>query len=224
MLFPPSWCFLPAAPPGTPAARLVFHCSRSSTDSPSYYSAASTPKCTRGHVELSLMLRFMYIYTLCIHLYNIPQQEILFLASLRCMASAWLLSSCGWWGSPEACPRCRWSPRRDCSRLGCAVSGWSLPGGWEPRGWAWPGCLRPPVGLSPGSSARRSPPGCSRSWRGGREGARARRRGTDGSVGRNPRRRSSRTGLPRLQFSGDPERRRGREHESRRKLQEAVWL
>lgn len=152
---------------------------------------------------------------LCVHLYNVPQREILFPASLRCMESAWLLSSCEWLGSLEAFPRHRWSLRRDYSHPGCSVSGCSLPGGWALPGWAWPGCLRPPVDLCPGWPARRSPPGCSRSWRGRRAGARAHQRGTDGSVGRNPLRRSSHTGLPGRQFLRDPERKQGRKHESR---------
>lgn len=60
----PSLCFPPADTPGIPAARLLFHCSRSSTGSLSYYSKASGPERTAGHVELSLLLGFMDVYDL----------------------------------------------------------------------------------------------------------------------------------------------------------------
>lgn len=143
--------------------------------------------------------------------FNWLQQETLFPASVRCTASTWLSSSFWWWGSQEAV-RCRWSLKRDGCPPGCAGFGSSLPGDSGRSGWAWPNCLRPPVGWCPDSPARRSPPGCSRSWRAWPAGAKAHRRGTDGSAGRSLQQRSWRKSLLVTQSLGDTEKRQAKKY------------
>lgn len=92
----------------------------------------------------------------------------------------------------------------DYSRLDWAATECNLPDGWERPSWAWPDGLPPLADLCPGSSARRSPPGCNHSWRGWRAGATTHHLDTNGSAGRNPLQKSSHTGQPRQLSSEDP--------------------
>lgn len=127
---PPSWCFPPADPPGTPAARLGCHCSRSSMDFPCCNSAASRPKVYSRACERSALSKIMSEpKCLRVQFHSAPLQGRWCPASWRCMESAWQPNSCRWPGSPEAFPRYRWSPGWGWCHPGCVASGCSPPGG-----------------------------------------------------------------------------------------------